>query len=302
MSKLSIVLVNYRGWRDTLACVASLRMLRYAPVEIIVIENGSPDDSWERLRDVDDIQLVRLERNVGFAGACNHGMRIARDAGAEFVWLLNNDTVVEPDAASALVRLARDKPEAHFFGTLISFHDEPELLWFGGGDLDRLTGTPGHVGFMQPVGRFSSGVPKPTTWISGCSLLIRTTSLETVGFMDDDLFLYAEDMEWQLRARQEYPVAWMSNECLVRHKVGRSTGSTNNVLGRVFMSRNFLKVALRHAGSCLPMWLGRWVIEFVVKPAAKGDLRLARAGWAGLLTQRTDGAEIVARYSGNVRR
>jgi GT2 family glycosyltransferase len=297
MSKLSVVLVNYRGWRDTVACVASLRNLKYSPVEIIVVENGSPDDSWGRLQDLDGVRLVKLEQNLGFAGACNVGMKLAREGDAEFVWLLNNDTVVEPRAASALVELARSRPEAHFFGSLIAFDAEPELLWFGGGDFDCLTGTPGHVGFMQPVATFSSPDPVPTTWISGCSLLLRTNSLDRVGFMDEELFLYAEDLDWQLRARCERPVAWIARDCLVRHKVGRSTGSTNDVMGRVFMSRNHLKLARRHAGISMPMWLARWAVEFLVKPVLKAELKLARAGLAGVVTQRTAGADIVARYS-----
>jgi GT2 family glycosyltransferase len=298
MSKLSVVLVNHRGWRDTIECVGSLRKLDYAPLEIIVVENGSPDDSWERLRALEGVRLLRLDRNLGFAGGCNVGMRAARDGGSEFVWLLNNDTLVESHAASALVDLARRRPDAHFFGCLICFASDPRSLWFGGGDFDWTTGTPGHVGFMQPVTAFSSPQPSATRWISGCSLLLRTSSLDSLGFMDEDLFLYAEDLDWQLRAGRDHPVAWIVGDCLVHHKVGRSTGSTNGRMGRLFMSRNSLKLARRYAGPRLPMWLGRWALEFLIKPTLKGELGLARAGLAGLMTQRTAGADIVARFTG----
>jgi hypothetical protein len=304
MSKLSVVLVNYRGWRDTLECVASLRRLEYSPVEVIVVENGSPDESWERLRELEGVRLVKLDRNIGFAAACNLGMKQARATGAEFVWLLNNDTVVEPRSASVLVQLARRRPEAHFFGSYICFAAEPELLWFGGGHFDWITGTPTNAGFGRPASAVTGREPVSVDWISGCSLLIRTESLDVVGCMDESFFLYAEELEWQLRAgiRRKSPAAWMARECLVYHKVGHSTGSTNGQLGRVFMSRNYLKLAGRHAGARLPLWLGRWAVEFLVKPALKGDLRMALAGWAGVTTQRTEGAEIVARLSGAARR
>lgn len=302
MSKLSIVLVNYRGWRDTVECIASLRRLEYSPVELIVVENGSPDDSWERLRSLEGVRVIRLERNIGFAGACNLGMRVARSDGAEFVWLLNNDTVVEPRSASVLVELARSKPEAHFFGSYICFAAEPHLLWFGGGHFDWITGTPTNAGYGQHAATVSSQEPASVDWISGCSLLIRTKSLDGVGYMDESFFLYAEELEWQLRARGKSPAAWIARECLVSHKVGRSTGSTDGQMGRVFMSRNYLKLAARHGGARLPLWLGRWAVEFLVKPALKGQLRMALAGWAGVTTQRIEGAEIVARLSGAAHR
>jgi len=302
MNKLGIVLVNYRGWRDTLDCISSLRRLDHAPVEIVVVENGSPDDSWDRLKSVDGVRLVKLDRNLGFAGACNIGMKVAREGGAEFLWLLNNDTVVEPRAGSTLIQLARSRPEAHFFGSFISFASEPDLLWFGGGDFDWTTGTPGHAAFRQRATLVFSPDPVPTQWVTGCSLLIRSRSLDVVGYMDEGFFLYGEDLDWQLRARREFPVAWIARESLVYHKVGQSTGSTESEMGRVFMSRNCLKLAARHAGAHLPIWLGRWAIEFLVKPALRGNVRLARAGLAGVTTQRTAGAEIVARLAGATHR
>lgn len=301
MSKLSVILVNYRGWRDTIECVSSLRKLEYAPVEIIIVENGSPDDSCTRLSRLEGVRLVKLDSNIGFAGACNVGMKLARAGGAEFIWLLNNDTLVEPRAASTLIDLARQRPEAHFFGCFISFAAEPHLLWFGGGNFNWVTGTPRHAWFGRPARAVSSPEPAPTDWVSGCSLLIRTRSLDEVGYMDEGFFLYSEDLNWQLRARREFPVAWIVRECLVRHKVGRSTGSTDGLMGRVFMSRSYLKLAMRHAGVRLPIWLARWGLDFVVKPALRGRVRRAGAGLAGVTTQWTPGAEIVARFRGEQR-
>lgn len=296
MSKLAVILVNYRGWRDTLACVESLRVSDYSPLDIIVVENGSPDESYARLQDLAGVHLIKLERNLGFAAGCNVGMRAARARGAEFIWLLNNDTVVERRAASVLVDLAHRHDDAHFFGCLIAFASDPSRLWFGGGEFDPLTGTVGHVGYMQRVEAFSSFAPAVTQWISGCSLLVRTSSLDRVGYMDEDLFLYGEDLDWQLRAAQHGSVAMIARECLVHHKVGQSTGSTDDVLGRTFMSRNFLKLARRYAGRRLPFWLGRWAFEYVVKPAVKRQGGLVGAGLAGLLTQQTSGTEIVDRF------
>src|ERR1700687_3585794 len=101
--RIGVVLVNYRGWQDTLECIASLQAIEYGQgLDVIVVDNGSGDESRERIRTgFPDVHLMEMDRNLGFAGGCNVGMRAARERGNEFIWLLNNDTVVDPQAARA---------------------------------------------------------------------------------------------------------------------------------------------------------------------------------------------------------
>jgi GT2 family glycosyltransferase len=296
--QVGVVLVNYRGWRDTVECIDSLRAAQYQPgLEIIVVDNASGDDSCERLRELyPTAHVIEMERNLGFAGGCNAGMRVARSLGNEFVWLLNNDTTVDPQAPSKLVALARAHPDATFYGSLICFAEKPDVLWFGVGKFDRKVGAAKNVGYNRPVSEFA-GPPdaEPSDWISGCSILIRCSALDEIGFMDEEFFLYKEELEWQIR---QPTGAWIVRRPLVRHKVGRSTGTSDGSMGRVFMSRNFIKLALRHAGVYLPVWLCRWSLEFVLGPMLKGHFRHAWAGLAGLTAQRTPGTSIVERWRG----
>lgn len=295
--RIGVVLVNYGGWRDTLECIRSLQAIPYEDgLDVIVVDNGSDDESGERIRrEFPNVHLMEMGRNLGFAGGCNVGMRAARERGNEFIWLLNNDTIVEPQAAGALVEVARAHPEGSFFGTIISIASTPDRVWFARGAFERRTGAMANLDYNRPVSDLCRD-PRPvnTDWISGCSVLIRCSTLDEIGFMNEDFFLYKEELEWQLRRPHS---AWVVPRALVRHKGGQSTGGgTGEVLGRVFMSRNFLKLARRYAGGYLPLWLGRWVLLFVVGPALKGHLRLARAGLAGITEQRTPGASIVERW------
>jgi GT2 family glycosyltransferase len=295
--RIAVVLVNYRGWRDTVECLASLRAVQYPPgLEMVVVDNGSGDVSVAEIRArFPEAFLLEMGKNLGFAGGCNAGMRFARERGTEFIWLLNNDTTVDPQSARALVDLARSHPEASFFGSLISFASEPQRIWFGGGKYGARTGSLANVGFNRPVSEFDGhAAAVRTDWITGCSLLIRSSLLDEIGFMDEDFFLYLEEVEWELRRPNS---AWLVPRALVQHKSGRTTGGTSSSpLGRVFWSRNYLKLAGRRAGKYLPLWLGRWALFNVLGPALKGRLSLARATLAGLAELRSPGPSIVERW------
>jgi GT2 family glycosyltransferase len=295
--RVAVVLVNYRGWRDTIECLGSLGAVQYEPrLDLIVVDNGSGDESCAEIRSrFPEVFLLEMGKNLGFAGGCNAGMRSARERGNDFIWLLNNDTTVDPQAARALVDVARAHPEGCFFGSIISFASDPQRIWFGGGRYGGKTGFLENVGFNRPVSEFDghAGAIR-TDWITGCSLLIRCSLLDEIGFMDDDFFLYLEELEWQLRRPHS---AWIVPRALVQHKSGRSTGGTSKArLGRLFMSRNFLKLARRRAGKYLPLWLGRWAVYHVVGPALKGRFRLAWAALAGVAELRSPGASIVERW------
>jgi GT2 family glycosyltransferase len=108
-----VILLNYRGWQHTIACVTSLRGLTYTNVAIVVVDNASPDGSEAHIRDAcPDVTVIQSGANLGFAGGNNVGIRHALEQGAEYVWLLNNDTLVDPDALGALVRHAQADPRA----------------------------------------------------------------------------------------------------------------------------------------------------------------------------------------------
>ena len=113
------VIVNWNVWRDTLDCLASLLEQDYGNLQILVVDNGSTDDSVERIRSsFPEARLIETGKNVGFPSGCNVGLRAAFAGNAELVLVLNNDTVCPPDTLRKLIRRAVASPEAGLVGTV----------------------------------------------------------------------------------------------------------------------------------------------------------------------------------------
>ena len=134
-----IVLLNWNGWRHTLDCIRSLYGLEYTNWHAIVIDNGSTDDSVERIRQAfPGVSIVENHKNLGFAAGNNIGIRLALMGGADYVLVLNNDTTVAPDSVSELVRFAENHPQAGVMGPKILRRD-PQREWPIRRKLDLLT-------------------------------------------------------------------------------------------------------------------------------------------------------------------
>ena len=195
-----VVIVNWNGWRDTAECLLSCLRLRGVRSVPVVVDNGSTDGSVGRLRGLfPDLRVIGNETNLGFAAACNVGIRAAIEAGAEFVWLLNNDTVVDPDALAELVHALRSRPAAAFAGSKIYYAAQPDVLWFAGGELPFIGSEPCHHGLDETdVGRHDEVTS--CGFITGCSLLVRTSAIAAIGLMPEAYFVYWEDVDWNERA------------------------------------------------------------------------------------------------------
>ena len=173
-------------------------------------------------------------------------------------------------------------------------YSRPDRIWFGGGVYRSLTGYVHVAHFGDRVADCpSSGATYETDWITGCSLLVPAASIREIGLMDESFFLYREEMEWQLRRAPRYPRAMMLGEVLVLHKVGASTGTSESYLGCLFMSRNFIKLALKYAGFSFPLWMANWLFDNILKPSIKFDRVAIAASIQSLFSLRTPGEELV---------
>ena len=118
------MILNWNGWEQTLDCVESCRRLTWSNFRILVVHNASSDGSEEILRErLPDIEIIQSGSNLGFAGGCNVGIRRAIENSADYIWLLNNDTIVDAEALSVLVAALENDPAAGFAGSKIYFHD-----------------------------------------------------------------------------------------------------------------------------------------------------------------------------------
>lgn len=233
-----VVVLNWNGWRDTVACVASLQKLDYPNLNLLIVDNGSTDGSVEHIKKaMPAVELIQTGANLGFGGGCNVGIRFALERGADYLWLINSDATVDADALAAMVRCAEKNPSFGAVGAVIYEADQPEKiqLW-GGGTVNLWLGRSRH--------RTAAG---PLDFISGASLLLRRDAVECVGLFDEALFfMYWEDTDLSFRLRRAGWQLAVADDARVWHKQAASLGKRNPLLDEYF-SRSGVRFLQRYA-------------------------------------------------------
>ncbi|MFR3792889.1 MAG: glycosyltransferase family 2 protein [Blautia massiliensis (ex Durand et al. 2017)] len=235
MPKVGIVISNYNGWQDTVQCLQSLEKQTYRDFEIILLDDASPNDSVERLREHLPPNTVFLpqQQNQGFAAVNNIGMRRALADGCDWALLLNNDTVAAPDFLETLLR---QTPEGAVSCPKMLFMDPPDEIWFAGGELDRATGRVRHLGGHQKDGP-AFAQAKQVNFITFCCVLLPRAVIERVGYLDETLFMYCEDVDYCMRLGDAGVPLWFLPDARIWHKAG---GSAGGMLSVYYITRNTL--------------------------------------------------------------
>lgn len=241
-----IVILNWNGYQDTVACVESCLQSNYPAYSIIIVDNGSRDNSEKLFRQrFPDIEILQTGSNLGFAGGNNVGIRHALASGADYVWLLNNDTIIAPDALTELVKLAESSPRIGMVGSKILFHEQPSKIWFAGGFLTVGGGDVIHRGFGdEDTGQYD--VPCRVDFITGCSMLVKADLIAEVGPMREDYFLYWEDVDWSRSAVEKGWDIYYAPAAKVWHKVSASAVNRSTSQWYYF-TRNACLFIERHA-------------------------------------------------------
>lgn len=289
-----IILVNWNGYDDTVACVESCRSLTYERFSILIVDNGSADGSGERLveyfADEPGVEVILTGENLGFAGGNNIGIRRALMDGAAYVWLLNNDTIVEAESLTALVTAAREHPEAGMLGSKVYYYDRPNVLWFAGGFIKpSRNGTTYHRG-IEEVDEGQYDTTEVVDYVTGASLLVSTTLVRRIGLMDDGYFLYWEEVDWCERARAEGHPSLYVPASRIWHKVGASLGAQDSPAQIRYDARNRLVFYRRNRPKDLPRvlaWLTRQIVTLtLVKRQPAHAAALLRGEWDFLTGKR----------------
>jgi GT2 family glycosyltransferase len=241
-----VILLNWNGWKDTLACIDSLKRLTYPEYRILVVDNGSTNDSVHRIRTAfPDVPILEAGSNLGFAGGCNLGIRHALAQNAVFIWLLNNDTVVEPYSLQAMVEVAESDERIGAVGSVLYWMAEPSRVQaWGGGWVSFWTGRWGHHYLPAPLGKLH--------YLTGASLLVRREALEDVGLLDEQtFFMYWEDTDLCFRFRKRGWKLAVAERSVIFHKQAASTGKDSPLLA-FYGAKSSFRFFLRH--SPFPVW------------------------------------------------
>ncbi len=253
---IGVVLLNWNGYDDTEAALASLAAACPPPSYVVVVDNGSDDDSPARLESwasdshltVDTrgfdaagdirrdtwIRILLAGANRGFAGGNNIGLKhLAHDTDATHFLLLNNDAIVAKDFFARIADALRELPDAGLVGCTIFHYPETERVWFAGGFEDRARGVALHR-YEVPPGTS----PQPTEWVTGCAMLISRGLYDEIGGLAECYYpIYCEDSDYSFRARAAGRSVVLAPAAHVYHRVGGTVG-VSEVVPRVAYWQN----------------------------------------------------------------
>lgn len=237
MEKVGIILLNYCNYNLTIDCIKSIRQSTYQNYEIIVVDNNSPDHSGENLSQLESIRFLQMEENLGFAAGNNRGIEVALSDGCEYVMLLNNDTVIDPNMIETLVSRADSNtvvvPKMYYFDV----EGRKDILWYAGGILKYKSSDGIHIGGRQEDSKQYS-VEREVTFATGCCMMIHRTILEKVGLLREEYFMYCEDTDYSIRLnKSNVRILYVPNAKLW-HKVSSSSGGEMSKFIVYYVVRN----------------------------------------------------------------
>jgi GT2 family glycosyltransferase len=273
-----VVILAYDNVADTLECLDSVSRLAYPNLETTVVDNGSTDGTADVVRErFPPVHVVRTAHNRGIPGGFNLGIGAALRAGADYVFLLNNDTIVAPDLLAELVHVAESNARLGIVMPKVLFYDRRDLVWSAGGRYRRFPPAIVFIGLGQPDQRFSE--IRLIEYAPSCGLLVRRAAFERVGLFDPGYLFYYDDWDFSLRVRAEgMTIAFVPN-ARMWHKVSRTIRKRADLFWRTW-GRSCVRFYRRHGRPVflsLPVHLG----YIVAREAVKGNALSLRHFFAG---------------------
>lgn len=241
VARFTVIVVNYNGGEMMLACARSLRACGLEPAQIVVVDNGSRDDSLVRLEQVvPGCSIIRMGCNAGFARAVNRGLS---EVSTEFALLLNNDARLEPGAFDALAAHFDQYPRAAFVGGRLLYDDG--RLQNAVAPFPRLLDEVLPKSLMRRLhparyqGRPSGDMPLEVESLIGALFAVRMDAARDFGVLDEDFFFFLEETEWCHRARSHGWQIWHVPAARAVHAQG-GTAKRYNALARIEYQRSKL--------------------------------------------------------------
>ena len=245
--QVSMIILTWNQRDLTLDCLASIFALDYPlkQLEVVVVDNGSSDGTARAIREsYPAVTVVENGENLGFAEGNNVGIRCALQGNAEYVMLLNNDTVVDPQMLSCLLAVMETESGVGIVGPKMLYYDQPNVIWCAGNQINWHTGRTNRL-HAERVDNGLDGSPQEVDFITACGACFRRKVIEQIGLLDSRFFIYYEETDWCHRARKAGWRILLVPSARLWHRVSAAMG-TKTPATEYYMSRNVLLFLAKH--------------------------------------------------------
>lgn len=242
-NRLAVILVNFNGKKFLKETISSLMQKAEEEIEILVVDNGSKDDSMEYVETYcSSVHTEYIGTNIGWGAGCNVGMRIAFECGAKFVLLLNTDTEIERGMISELLRYCNDNTV-----TIPRIYKDKEgSLWYSGGRINFATAEVEQTLFKYDKEDAEHDLPRQVEFATGCCMMINKVVWQKVGGFAEEYFLYYEDVDYCMRLKELGVNILYIPKAAMWHKVGGSAGGEISATSLYYTVRNRLVFAEKY--------------------------------------------------------
>ncbi len=256
------IVLNWNGKAFVLDCLKSLAKVQYNNLKILVVDNGSTDDSVKAIRkNYPNVDILQLKNNIGYAAGNNAGFEHIKNQDPEFVIFLNNDTIVAPNFIEPLINPLIEKSSIGQTVPKIFYANDRDQIWYAGGKVNLWFGSVYHEGIRKLDSELSK-VSKNTDYATGCCFAIRYHDYEELGGFDTSFPMYAEDVDLSLRIRGRGKNILFAPNSKIWHKVSASVGGELSVLKVKRKFLGLLKLFNKHANILQKITIGMfWIIS-----------------------------------------
>ncbi|MEM3858598.1 MAG: glycosyltransferase family 2 protein [Candidatus Micrarchaeaceae archaeon] len=222
-----ILILHYGKLEDTLECINSVMKSSFQDFKIVIINNDEDNEIYKTLLQLENtnpykIKIINIAKNIGYAAGNNEGIKLAISEKAKYIWILNNDTIVDKDALKYLLFSIEQSKEYGIASSTIYYYNNPNKIWVAGGSrkysfLDIITSK---FGYYSDRDYFQSDAEGEKLLVSavGTSMLIKTDLIKDIGLIPEEYFLYREDTDFCLSAIKKGWKIIYSERSRVYHK------------------------------------------------------------------------------------
>ena len=243
---IKILILNWNGKHLLNPCLDSVSAIDYPNYSVMVIDNGSTDNSVKMVKEnFSEVELLELENNNGFAGGYNRCFTQLKNDYSEFVLLLNNDTEVDPTILSSFIQAKEMYGDNNLYGGKIFYQDTPNLIWYAGGNVKLKRAKISHRGIRQnDSAEFSK--PLQTDYITGCCMFTSMEVINQLNGFDERFNMYGEDVDLCLRAKQKGIICYYWPDAKLWHHISASIGGNYSISKMLKKMKAYIRLIRKH--------------------------------------------------------